>query len=295
MGKDHGISIDYGAQVRRVLVVTLFLNVAVALSKVAYGFATNSVAMLSDGFHSFFDGTSNVVGLVGIWIASHPPDERHPYGHKKYETMFTVIIAVMLFLTCIEILKKVYRSLTSSHEVEVTTVSFAIMILTLAVNTAVARYEMKKGRQLGSEFLIADAKHTKSDILASVAVIASLVLSRMGYTQADAVVSLVITFFIARIGYQIVRDASSILVDTVCINTKAIESVVCGVEGVQGCHDIRTRGSQNAIYLDLHVCVDGRLPTEVSHGIADRIEQAVRDAFPSVVDIVVHVEPEAEK
>ncbi|MBS1112906.1 MAG: cation efflux system protein [Nitrospirae bacterium] len=292
MGSDHSIITDYPSQVRNVLIATLILNVLVALAKAVYGFMTNSVAMVSDGFHSFFDGTSNVIGIIGIWIASHPPDEDHPYGHKKYETLFTIIIAVMLFTTCFEILKKVYQSFHEDHTTQVTQVSFLIMIITTGVNIFVMLYEKSKGEQLGSEFLIADAKHTKSDILVSLTVIASLVFSRLGYPYADVIVGLIITFFIARIGYEILKDASTVLVDTVCLNTRAVESLVNSLDGVRGCHDIRTRGSANAIYLDLHVLVDRNLSTEKSHGIADSIEETIKREFPSVVDIVVHVEPE---
>jgi cation diffusion facilitator family transporter len=292
MGRDTAMKTDYAAQVRMVLIYTLILNVIVAVAKVLYGFMTNSVAMISDGFHSFFDGTSNVIGLLGIWIASNPPDETHPYGHKKYETFFTIVIAVMLFTTCFEILRKVYQSFHEDHKTEVTATSFIIMLVTLAVNTFVMLYEKRKGQQFGSDFLIADAKHTKSDILVSFTVIASLVFSRLGYHHADIIVGLIITIFIARIGYEILKDASNVLVDTVCLNTRAVEAVVNNLDGVRGCHDIRTRGSQNCIYLDLHVLVDRGLSTEKSHGIADRIEDTIKREFPSVIDIVVHIEPD---
>jgi cation diffusion facilitator family transporter len=294
MGKDHHhlIRADYTSQVRKVLIYTLILNLIVALSKVLYGLITNSVAMISDGFHSIFDGASNVVGLIGIWIASHPPDENHPYGHKKYETLFTIIIAVMLFTTCFEILKKVYHSFHETHITTVTQTSFIIMIMTMGVNIFVMLYEKRKGTQLGSEFLIADAKHTKSDILVSLTVIVSLVFSKIGYPHADVIVGLMITIFIARIGYEILKEASDALVDTVCLDNAAIMTVVNGTEGVKGCHDIRSRGTVNSIYLDLHVLVDRKMTTEKSHDIADRIEERIKKEFPSVVDIVVHIEPE---
>jgi cation diffusion facilitator family transporter len=282
----------YAASVRRVLIVTLILNSAVALAKITYGYVTNSVAMTSDGFHSFFDGVSNIVGLIGIWIASHPPDAEHPYGHKKYETLFTVLIAVMIFATCFQILKKVYSSFMLEGAVMVTETSFIIMFLTVSVNIFVMLYESKKGKQLGSDFLTADAMHTKSDIFVSLAVIVSLVLTRAGYPRADTIVGIIITFFIARIGYKILRDASSVLVDAIRLDTSTIESVVNGIDGVKGCHDIRTRGSASSVYLDLHVLVDRTLSVEKAHGIADSIEEKIKKEFPAVVDIVVHVEPE---
>jgi cation diffusion facilitator family transporter len=282
---------DYSSQVRKVLIYTLILNALVAGAKVIYGLMTNSVAMTSDGFHSVFDGTSNVIGLIGIWIASNPPDEKHPYGHKKYEPLFTIIIAAMLFVTCFQILKKVYVSFYDDHQTIVTQTSFAIMLMTIGVNIFVMLYEKRRGEQIGSEFLVADAMHTKSDIIVSSTVIVSLVLTKVGYQRADSIVGLIVTFFIARIGYEILKSASDILVDTVCLDHSAIDFIVNSIEGVQGCHDIRTRGSANSVYLDLHIFVDGNMPTEKSHAIADNIEEKIKKEFPSVVDIVVHIEP----
>lgn len=295
MGRDTSIKCDYTIYVRKVLIWTLILNSGVALAKVLYGYITNSIAMTSDGFHSFFDGVSNVIGLIGIWIASHPPDEKHPYGHRKFETLFTIIIAVMIFAACFQILRKVYLSLFEDHKTIVTSTSFAVMFMTMGVNIFVMLYESRKGSQLGSEFLVADAMHTKSDILASIAVIISLIFTRMGYYHADVIVGIIIIFFIARIGYRILKDASGVLVDTVCIDTSAIEFIVNNIDGVKGCHDIRTRGSENCIYLDLHALVDGELSTEKAHTIADSIEKEIRKEFPSIVDIIVHIEPDSLK
>lgn len=286
---------NYTVEVRRVLVFTLVLNSVVALAKILYGYYTNSIAMTSDGFHSFFDGISNVVGLVGIWIASHPPDERHPYGHKKFETLFTIIIGVMIFATCFQILRKVYLSFTDDHKTIVTTTSFIIMLITMGVNIFVMIYESRKGKQLGSSFLVADAMHTKSDIYASVAVIMSLFLTRAGYPYADTIVGIIITFFVARIGYKILKEASDVLVDSVCMDTSAIEFVVNSVDGVRGCHEIRTRGPMNAVCLDLHVLVDKSLSAENAHRIAERVEKSLKKEFPSIIDIIVHIEPETVK
>ncbi len=284
---------DYTTQVRKVLIYTLILNSGVAFAKALYGYMTNSIAMISDGFHSLFDGVSNVIGLIGIWIASHPPDEKHPYGHRKYEPLFTIIIAIMIFATCFQILKRVYLSFSvEDHKTIVTQTSFIIMLMTMGVNIFAMLYESKMGKEFKSEFLIADAMHTKSDIITSSAVIISLVFTRMGYHIADAIVGIIIVFFIAKMGYRILKEASKILVDTVCIDTSAIKHVVSKIDGVKGCHNIRTRGTVNTTYLDLHVLVDRELSTEKAHAIADNIEREIKKEFPSVVDIIVHIEPE---
>lgn len=278
--------------VKRVLIYTLIANSLVALAKIIYGYLTHSIAILSDGFHSFFDGISNIVGLIGVSIASHPPDKRHPYGHRKYETLFTLIIAAMIFITCYQILRNAYESLSNSPKATITPASFIIIFITLAINIVVMVYESRKGRELNSEFLIADARHTRSDIFVSLSVILGLILFKAGYTRADAVVGILIAFLIAKMGYEIIKEASSILVDTVCIDTGLIEKALMDVEGVMGCHDIRTRGTIKSIFLDLHVCVRPDITLEEAHNIADRVEEMIKERFPDVVDIVVHVEPD---
>jgi cation diffusion facilitator family transporter len=292
MGCDHLTDKDYTAGVRKVLIITLILNSAVAIAKIIYGYLTNSIAMTSDGFHSLFDGVSNVIGLLGIWIASHPPDEEHPYGHRKYETLFTIVIALMIFATCFQILRKVYLSFFDDHRAIVTATSFLVMFITIGINVFVMLYESKKGRQFGSDFLLADAMHTKSDIFTSVSVIAGLLFTKLGFHYADAIVGLVITVFIARIGLAILKNASNILVDTVCIDKAAVRAAVNSIDGVKGCHDIRSRGTASSVYLDLHVLVENKMTIEQAHGITETIEEDLKKTFPMVVDVVVHVEPE---
>lgn len=286
--------IDNAKEVRYVLAVTLMLNVSVAAAKILYGYFTGSISISSDGFHSLFDGASNIFGLTGIWIAAHPPDREHPYGHRKYETLFTVVIALMIFGTCLRILEKVYFSFKGAPPAVVTSASFAVMFITMGVNIFVARYEAARGRALKSDFLIADAMHTKSDILTTTAVIIGLVFVRFGYPVADSLAGLVIVVFIARIGYEILKKSTDILVDTVCLNTALIESLAMKVEGVRGCHDIRTRGSESSIYVDLHILVDPAMPIERAHEIADKVEDMICREFSSVVDVVVHIEPEGK-
>ncbi len=281
-------------EIRRVLLVTLVLNEAVALVKILYGYAIASVGMVSDGFHSFFDGMSNVVGLLGIWIASHPPDRDHPYGHRKYETLFTIAVAIMIFGTCWQILKRVYLSFTQGVQPRVEPLSFLVMAATIGVNLWVMRYELRKGRALKSDFLVADALHTKSDVLASAAVLLGLASVRLGLPLGDALAGLLITVLIVKIGLQVLRQASAVLVDTMCIETTAIERVALAVPGVRGCHSIRTRGTQEHVYLDMSILVQPHITAQEAHEIAERLEAKLKEAFPALGDVLIHVEPEGE-
>ncbi len=264
---------------------------AVAAAKIIYGYMTGSISMLSDGFHSFFDGTSNIIGLIGVWVASQPPDENHPYGHRKYETLSTIAIAVLIFIAGIEILKRAYAGLTTSHDIEVTFLSFTIMGLTLLINTGVMVYETRKGRELKSDFLLADALHTKTDIFVSVSVVISLVAARMGYPFIDAIIAVVIAFFIAKMGFSILKSAADILTDTAVISPKEIERAVKHIKSIEGCHGIRTRGKEGAVNVDLHILIDPDAKTEDAHELAHSVEDTIKKKFPSVIDVIVHIEP----
>ena len=279
------------AEIKKVLIITMLLNFFVSGAKIFYGYYTNSLAILSDGFHSLFDGVSNIVGLLGVYLSSQPPDEKHPYGHRKYETFFTIFVGLLMFVTCIEIFKKIYDSITGVHTVDITNASFVIMGSTMIINTLVARYEIKKGRELGSEYLLADSTHTRSDIYISAGVIASLVLMKLGFIFADVITGAVVGIFVAKAGIHIIKDAADSLLDRTKIDKAGIKEIVRHVKGVKGCHGVRTRGTINHVFLDLHLVVEPSLTVQDAHEIAHIAEEEIKKRFPEVIDVVVHIEP----
>jgi cation diffusion facilitator family transporter len=287
-------SLDRKKEIRKVLIITLALNFAVSGAKISYGYLTNSVGIMSDGFHSIFDGVSNIMGLIGIRISSHPPDRQHPYGHRKYETVFTIFVGVMMVLTCIEIFKNVYSSFGGMQTAVVTTESFIIMIVTLGINIFVSTYETRMGKELSSEFLLADSKHTRSDIYVTVGVIVSLVMIRLGFPEADPIAGIIVGIVVARTGFMIIRDSTEALVDRSCSDTSAIKHIVTTVNGVKGCHEIRSRGTNGCVFVDIHVLVEPSLSVAEGHIIADRVEEKIKQELSEVVDVVVHIEPDRE-
>jgi cation diffusion facilitator family transporter len=195
-------------QVKRVLSLTLFLNLAVAVAKLLWGHLTNSLSMQADGFHSLFDGASNIIGLVGIWVARHPPDDCHPYGHKKFETFAAFGISVLLFLTCFHILESSYSRVQTPFAPQATFLSFIIMLGAIGINFFVAWWETKKGKEFKSDVLMADAMHTKSDVFGSLSVFISLIATRLGYPILDPVAAVLIAALIGKIGFSILAEAS---------------------------------------------------------------------------------------
>ena len=282
-------------KIRSILVYILILNWGVAAAKLIYGWSTHSASMTADGFHSFSDGSSNIMGLLGIWGASRPIDESHPYGHKKYETLTSVGISGFLFLVCFNVLREGVLRFLHPVVPEVNVKSFLVMGVTLAVNIWVMVYEMRRGRALKSDILISDALHTRSDVLTSTSVIITLIGVKLGYPILDPIVSLIIAVFIGYAAVGILRESSRVLSDGVAIQIGEIERVVRSIKGVKECHRIRSRGRVDDIHIDLHVLVEPEMDVHRAHHLSYAIENKIKRDFRGVTDVVVHMEPMEEK
>jgi len=278
--------------IRRVLWVILFLNLGVAAAKFIWGTVIGSAAMQADGIHSIFDGMSNVVGLVGMGLAARPADSDHPYGHGKYETYASAIIGAMLLLAAYRIGSEAVAGLTGNRPApEVDTMSFVVMLGTLAINLFITMWERRVGHKLNSSILVADASHTGSDVMVSVGVIISLVLVKLGFPMADPIVALLVSGAIVYTAWGVFKQASATLSDSMRIPASDICDVVLAIPGVLGCHDIRTRGSEAEVYVDLHVQVDPEATVSRGHEIAEEVERTVAEHFEQVFDVIAHLEP----
>ena len=278
--------------IKRILLVILVLNWGVALAKIFYGYVTNFTSMKADGFHSLADGASNIIGLIGITLACRPPDKDHPYGHKKYETLFSLAIAGMLFFVCFNLFFEGIKRFHSHAIPQVDAISAVVMLITMSINIFVMVYEYRAGKRLSSDILVSDSLHTKADIFTSVSVIIAMVVIKLGYPILDPIVTIMIAFFIAYAAFSIAKDSSKVLCDEIVIlDDKKIEDVVMSVKGVIACHKIRTRGRIDDIYVDLHVQVSPDMHVDRAHDVCYRIEDSIKSMITGVTDVVVHIEP----
>jgi cation diffusion facilitator family transporter len=282
-------------KIRWILILVLFLNWGVAAAKLLYGWLTRSASMTADGFHSFSDGSSNIIGLIGIWIASRPIDETHPYGHKKYETLTSIGISILLFLVCFNVIREAILRFLHPVIPQARVSSFLVMGITLAINIAVMIYENRVGVTLKSDILISDALHTRADILTSSSVIVTLIGIRLGFPILDPIVSLLIAGFIGYAGVDILKESSRVLSDGVAIPIEEIGRVVISIRGVKECHQIRSRGRGDDIHIDLHVLVDPEMDVHRAHHLSYAIENKIKRDFRGVTDVVVHMEPLEKK
>lgn len=280
------------AEVRQVLWRVMILNIVVAVAKLAAGIVTGAVSMIADGFHSSVDASSNVIGLVDTRLAAQPPDEDHPYGHRRFETLATLAIGGMLLVAAWEILQALLERLLQGGEPDVTPLSFGIMIATIVVNLGVTLYERRRGQALRSSILLADAAHTSTDVFVSLSVIASLAASALGYPIADVVVALVIVVVIVRTGLGIIRQSSSVLADRQTLNPSEVTALVSDVPGLDEIVRVRSRGPADSIYVDIDARINPSVTADHAYAIAKEMKRRIRDTYSDIEEIQVHFAPQ---
>jgi len=277
--------------VKRTLIIILVVNLSVALSKGIYGVIINSLSLIADAFHSLFDASSNIIGLIGVRLATKPPDSEHPYGHWKYETIAAIVIAAMIFLTGVEIIRGAIERFITLKTPEITVLSFIIVGSTILINLVTTLYEQNRGKVLESSVLMADAYHTRSDIFVSISVIGSFVGILLGFPIVDPIIAVFVAVIIFYTGIEIAKESIEVLVDTSVVEPSRIRKIIHQIEGVVGSHKIRSRGKPNEISIDLHVTVKPTITVKEGHDIADKIKHALMSQIPGVRDVTVHIGP----
>ncbi|MEL6138268.1 MAG: cation diffusion facilitator family transporter [Cyanobacteria bacterium J06628_6] len=283
--------LNYRAEVRRVLLITLVLNLAVVVLKAFVGLWTGSLSLLADALHSVTDSANNVLGLVTNQLASPEPDRDHPYGHQKYEAVGALGVAAFLGIACFEILMSAgERILTGGAAVTITSTGLWLLLLVLGINIMVAFYERRVGTRLGSQILIADAHHTMSDIWITIAVIGGLVGVWQGIQWLDMVLAFPVAVLVLHSGWVVLSANLPWLVDEMAIAPERIHDVVMEVPGVTNCHNIASRGVLGRqVFIDMHLIVQ---PSDVTaaHAVTEAVEAKLEAAF-GPTRVTIHVEP----
>jgi cation diffusion facilitator family transporter len=283
------------AEVSTVLYRVFFLNLTVAAAKIALGLSTGAVSVLSDGYHSLTDTASNIVGIIGVRIAGAPPDDDHPYGHRKFETMASLGIMVFLILVLREVLSAAWERFQTGGEPAINTLTFVVMGGTFLVNLGVVFYERRAGNRLQSEVLLADAHHTMSDLMTSATVIVALIGVKLGYLWLDPLAALVVAVFIAYACWEIFNSTTGILADRFVIPEEEILRIVRTVPEVIGSHHVRTRGSADFVFLDLHIWMDADMKLEEAHRLSHVVKDRLMARFPQIKDAIIHIEPPPQR
>ena len=280
------------AAVRRALMVVLLLNATSAALKVSVGARTGALTVLGAALESVLDMLSNGVAILAVSVAARAPDDDHPYGHEKFESLGTLAIVGFLSISCFELLRQSVGELIGGHVApRASLADGAMLIASLLVNFCVVFYERQRGRALSSTLLLADAAHTASDILVTALAIASLVLSGLGYVYADAALGVLVALIIAWSGYRILRHSIPILVDARAVDADRLVAIVRTIPGVRGVRAARSRRTASGhLFAEVTILVDGSASVRDAHDFTDEVERAIAREL-GTAEAIVHVEP----
>ncbi|HUO52403.1 MAG TPA: cation diffusion facilitator family transporter [Gemmatimonadaceae bacterium] len=278
--------------VRDTLLVILALNALVVVAKVAVGWRTGALSVLGAALESTLDMLNNVVGIALVAVAARAPDEDHPYGHAKFETLGALAIVGFLSISCFELLREGVRHLLVGDRPQVpSTTELAVIAATMLVNVFVVRYERRRGRELDSPFLLADAAHTSSDIFVTAAALGSLLLTRLGWGAVDPALAIVVALVIAWNGYEIARGTVPVLVDERALDAADIRREARAVAGVAEVRAARSRKlASGVVSAELTIGVDASMSVAEAHHVMDEVEARLTRQL-GASDVHVHVEP----
>ncbi len=277
------------AAVLRVVWITMALNFVNALLKLTVGLFSHNLTVIADAVHGFLDAINNVVGIAALKASWRPPDHNHPYGHRKYEALASLAIGGLMTLTSWEIFKAALGRMGRNAPAlaEVRGPWIAMVLIGLVINLTISIYERRRGRALNSQFLVADAAHTMTDVFVSICSISSLLLATR-WPAFDALLSFLIVGIILKTGYSVIRENALLLTDAARLDPEPIRQVVQSVHRVQDCHAIRTHGMPDEVHLDLHIVVAPDLSAQEAQSIEMSVREALQREFPEIREVAIH-------
>ncbi len=300
MSRVASVVLDNRSEVRKVLIITLLLNLFVMGLKAVVGFWTGSLSLQADALHSVTDSANNVLGLIASRFSSPQPDRDHPYGHQKFEAVGALGIAAFLGIACFEIfqgaIERLFHSLTP---VNISAPELWLLLIVLGVNIFVTFYERSVGKRVGSAILIADAQHTMSDVWVTITVLIGLigvwqarVLNLPQLQWLDVFLAFPVALLVFHSGWKVLKENLPWLVDEMAIAPEEIQKLAMQVPGVMNCHDIASRGLVGRqVFIEMHMIVDAK-EVETAHQITENVEALLGERF-GPVRVLIHVEPPA--
>lgn len=278
---------------KKVLLVTIFLNVILALFKVLAGVLGHSSAMLADGVHTLSDVLTSIIVLIGLKISSKEADEEHPYGHEKYESVFAKVLSMLLLLTGIYIGYEAINILRSGEFSEPGKIALIAALSSIVVKEVMYHYTMKTAKKIKSISMEADAWHHRSDVFSSIGTFVGILGARMGVPALDPITGIVVSFFIIKVGIDLYLKSVRELVDE-SADDKTIKRIIektNSIEGVRGIKNLKTRIFGNRIYVDIDIFVDSFISVKEGHDISEMVHDKLEHEIDDIKHCMVHIEP----
>ena len=288
-------------QTREAIHVTLvgaLLDLVLGVLKIGIGLMSSSFALVSDGVHSLSDLVTDAFVLIIARASRAKPDKKHPYGHRRFETVGTIALGIVLFGVACIICYDGVRRLYAIDPLPVPGWPGLLVALASIVSKEwIYRYTRKVADKQNSTLLLANAWHSRTDALSSIAVLIGILGAMLGFPFMDILAAMFVGLMIAHIAWQLAASSLKELVDTALPEeqTQAIRHHVDSLEGIEGLHELRTRQHGGQTFVDVHVQVSSRITVSEGHYLADCLTDSLKKTFPDISDIVVHIDPELDK
>jgi cation diffusion facilitator family transporter len=283
------------AYVRKVTWIGLLINLTLACIKFAAGYFGRSQAMIADAIHSLTDTTTDVAVIAGSHFWSRPPDESHPYGHRRLETLVTVFIGLMLAAAGVGIGWDAVSTLREKDPTSPGWIALCAAMVSIITKEILYRWTATVGKKSKSPVLAANAWHHRTDAISSIPVLIAVggALIFPSWSFLDLVGAVVVSIFVLHAAMKIIWPGIGELIDAGAPQDiqKKITDIACNNQGVEEVHKIRTRYISTSILIDMHIVVDGSISVRVGHAIADEVENKIIDRIPNALEVVVHVDP----
>jgi cation diffusion facilitator family transporter len=284
-------------QARKVTLVGIVVNTFLGILKVVFGVVGHSQALFADGLHSFSDLITDLLVIVAAKFGSKKPDENHPYGHRRIETVSTVALAVFLIVVGCGIIFDAFHVMVGQVFIKPNVWILIVAVLSVVLNEWLYRYTLKTADKIRSNLLSANAWHHRSDAWSSVVVVIGIGGALLGLHYFDSVAAIIVALFIIKIGCQLVWRSISELIDTGADSEtlKEITRKVEKVDGVKKLNYLRTRLVGGDIFVEVYMQVDGRITVAEGHDIGTVVARKLKQGFVKITDVVVHIDPEAQE
>ena len=282
----------------RVTFVAMWTNVFLTIIKISIGVIGQSTALIADGIHSFSDLASDTLVLIAIKLGSREADYEHPYGHKRFETLATVILGLGLILVAGGIAWDGSQRLLHPKMLSIPNIdTLGIAAISILTNEWLYHYTKRIGIMTRSKLLLANAWHHRSDAISSIIVLLGIGAVLLGYPFADTVAAIFVALMVGKIGLHLVLESIKELVDTSLSEelVKEIRREIKMTQGVCGIHLLRTRQMGEDAYIDAHIVVDAKISVSEGHVIGDRVRANLTSKFDDIVDVLVHIDPEDDE
>ena len=281
----------------KIAVGSIFVGVAVFSLKMVAWWMTGSVALYSDALESVVNVAAALAALIAIWVASQPPDEKHPYGHHKAEYFSAGLEGALIIIAAAAIFREAYGALSEPRHLQWNNPGLLVNVAAGVINGAWSFVLVRQGRRLGSPALVADGKHLLADVYTSIGVLGGVVLAALtGWWILDPLIAMAVAVHILWAGWGLVRASTAGLMDA-APEPETMERLRAVIrESARGAiefHDLKARRAGSSMFVDFHLVVPGEMSVHEAHAICDRIEDALREAF-GPVGVSIHVEPEHE-